>query len=102
MPELRLEKLRMRTGGDHQRRVGVPEVVEAEWRELGAPGGRPEDACHEVVLAPDRAAARREDEPEFVGHAGEQLSPQDPNRLGREVDLAFAGARLRRDDLESP
>jgi hypothetical protein len=41
--ELRLEELGMGAGGDHEGGVGVPEVVEAEWREPGAADGGPED-----------------------------------------------------------
>src|SRR5829696_8451069 len=102
VPELRLEELGMGAGGDHERGVGVAEVVEAKWRKLGAADRRPEDPRHEVVLAPDRPAGRWEDEPELVRHTGEQLLAEDAKRLARKADLAPARARLRLDDLPLP
>ncbi len=75
--ELRLEQLGMRTGGDHEGGVGVPEVVEAEWREPGTADGGAEDPGHEVVFAPDGAARRGEDEAKLVRGAGEQLLAED-------------------------
>lgn len=40
----------------------MPEIMERQPIELGASHCRPEDASHEVVLAPQCASRRREDE----------------------------------------
>src|SRR5207247_2248621 len=50
VPHLRLEVLRVGAGGDHQRGVGVAEVVEAEAGQLRASYGGAEDAVAEVVV----------------------------------------------------
>src|SRR6266508_3145578 len=73
---LRLEVLRMGAGGDHQRGVGVAQVVEAEAGELRAADGRAEDAVAEVVVVEELTARRGEDEVELVRLAREQLPPQ--------------------------
>jgi hypothetical protein len=52
---LRLQVLRVRAGRDHQRRVGVAKVVEAEAGQLRAANGRAEDAVAEVVVVQDLA-----------------------------------------------
>jgi hypothetical protein len=43
----------MRADGDHQRRVGVAQVVEAEAGQLRPAHGRSEDAVAEVVVVHD-------------------------------------------------
>ena len=64
----------MRAGGDHQRRVGVAEVVEAEAGQLRAADGRAEDAVAEVVVVQDRALRRGEGEARLVRLARERLA----------------------------
>jgi hypothetical protein len=71
---LRLEVLRVRAGGDHQRGVGVAQVVEVQAVELRAADGGPEDAVAEVVVAQEPALRRREDEAELVRPSREQLA----------------------------
>ncbi len=74
--DLRSEELGV-GAGDHEGGVGVPVVVEAEWREPGPADCGPEDPGHEVVFAPDGAARRGEDEAKLVRGAGEQLLAED-------------------------
>jgi hypothetical protein len=88
-----------RAGRDHERRVRMAEVLEAERLELGAAHGGPEDAGHEVVLAPDGSVRRREDEPELVRGAGEEVLAEDAQRLTGEANLSPAGGRLSWDEL---
>src|SRR4051794_32638595 len=59
---LRLEVLRVRTGGHHERGVGVSEVVEANRTDSASSDGRREDP--EVVVVEDVPAWRREHESE--------------------------------------
>ncbi|HWQ24820.1 MAG TPA: hypothetical protein VNK94_12005 [Gaiellaceae bacterium] len=74
MPHLRLEVLRVRAGRDHQRRVGVAEVVEAEAGELGAADGGREDAVAEVVVVEQLAVRRGKNETALVRLPCEQLA----------------------------
>src|SRR5207237_9535885 len=90
---------RVSARGNHQRRVRVPEIVEAERRELSTPHGGAEDAGHEVVRAPDVAVRRREYEPQLVRCTGEQLLAQDAERFTGEANAPPAGGGFRRDDL---
>ena len=71
---LRLEVLRMGAGGDHQRGVGVAEVVEAQTYLTGATDRRAEDAVAKVVVVEHESAGRREDEPAVIRLPREQLS----------------------------
>jgi hypothetical protein len=64
---LRLEVLRVRAGGDHERGVGVPQVVEPQAGQPGAADGEAEDAVAEVVVVEDLAARRGEDDSERRG-----------------------------------
>src|SRR5205814_2036891 len=63
---LRLEVLRVRAGGDHQRGVRVAKVVEANGTDSAASHGRREDPVAEVVVVEDLPAWRRENESELV------------------------------------
>ena len=51
----------MGAGGDHERGVGVAEVVEAKARQTGAADCGAEDAVAEVVVVQELAARRSED-----------------------------------------
>src|SRR6266542_4025291 len=53
---LRLEVLRVRAGGDHQRGVGVTQVMEAQAGQTGAADSGAEDAVAEVVVIEQLAA----------------------------------------------
>jgi hypothetical protein len=53
---LRLELLRMGSGGDHQRGVRCGAVVEAETRQLRPPDSGPEDAVAKGLVVQERAA----------------------------------------------
>ncbi|HET8742822.1 MAG TPA: hypothetical protein VFM41_09390 [Gaiella sp.] len=50
---LSLQVLRVRAAGDHQRGVGVAQIVEAEAGQLRAADGGREDAVAEVVVIQD-------------------------------------------------
>lgn len=89
----------MGAGGDHQRGVGVAQVVEAEAGQLRAADGGAEDAVAEVVVVQDRALGRGEDEVELVRLAREQLAAEDADGGGRQVDAPPRGARLHRHEL---
>jgi hypothetical protein len=99
VPHLRLEVLRVCARGDHQRGVGVAEIVEAEAGQTGAADGRPEDTVAEVVVIQDLAAGRREDEAKVVGLPREQLAAEDVCGRAGEIDAAAGGARLHRHEL---
>src|SRR3954452_4056181 len=75
---LRLEVLRVRAGGDHQRGVRVAKVVEANGTDSAASHGRREDPVAEVVVVEDLPAWRRENESELVRLARDELPPQQP------------------------
>ena len=62
MPQLLGNDVRRNARRNHQGRVRVPKVMERQPTELGASNGWPEDTSHEVVLAPNPAGRRGEDE----------------------------------------
>ncbi len=86
VPHLRLQVLRVRAGGDHERGVGVPQVVEAKADQLRPAYGGCEDAVSEVVVVQDVTVRRGEDEVEVVRPAREQLAAEDADSGAREID----------------
>ncbi|HZO95769.1 MAG TPA: hypothetical protein VFB42_00200 [Gaiellaceae bacterium] len=99
MAHLRLKVLRVRPGGDHQRGVGVAEVVEAEAGQLRAADGRREDAVAEVVVVQDVAFRRGEDDVEVVRGAREELAAEDTYGGGGEIDAPARCFRLHGHEL---
>src|SRR5882672_673203 len=85
---LSLEVLRMRAGGDRERGVRVPQVVEADRADSATAYGRSGDPVTEVVVVEYVPTRRREDESELVRLARDELAPQQPRRPRGEIDLA--------------
>ena len=97
---LRLEVLGVRTGGHHERGVGVPEVVEANRTDSASSDGRREDPVAEVVVVEDVPAWGREHESELVRRARDELQdvleegsmPRPTVQFKRRAWLAFQRA----------
>jgi hypothetical protein len=93
---LRVEVLRVGSGGDHECGVGVAEVMEAQADQPGATDGGAEEAVAEVVLVQHLAARRRENEAAIVRLAREQLPAEHMRGGDREVDDRRQEARTAR------